>query len=100
MSQQETKPWALVTAIKENIDQQNIEIITSQIATLVDEWHSKGKIMWSGPFDNENSSMAIFEATEQEAKEFFKKYEDVCSGILTYEMYQWDAMPSLSILAK
>ena len=100
MSQQETKPWALVTAIKENIDQQNIEIITSQIATLVDEWHSKGKIMWSGPFDNENSSMAIFEATEQEAKEFFKKYEDECSGILTYEMYQWDAMPLLSILAK
>ena len=99
MSQQETKPWALVTAIKENIDQQNIEIITSQIATLVDEWHSKGKIMWSGPFDNENSSMAIFEATEQEAKEFFKKYDDICSNVLSSHLYQEDAMPLLSVLS-
>ena len=35
-----------------------------------------------------------------QCKEFFKKYEDVCSGILTYEMYQWDAMPLLSVLSK
>ena len=56
--------------------------------------------MWSGTFDNQVSSMAVFEATEQEAKEFFKKYENICSDILTYHLYQWDAMPILSILSK
>ena len=34
------------------------------------------------------------------AKEFFKKYENICSDILTYHLYQWDAMPILSILSK
>ena len=97
---QETKPWVLVSSIKKDTNPQDLQRIAPQVSILVDEWQSKGKIMWSGAFDNELSSMAIFEATEQEAKEFFKKYEDVCSGILTYEMYQWDAMPLLSILAK
>ena len=45
------------------------------------------------------SSMAIFEATEPEAREFFKKYDSVCSGVLEYSMYQWDAMPILSVLS-
>ena len=43
--------------------------------------------MWLGPFNNEVSSMAIFEATEAEAKEFFKKYEDDCSEVLTSHLY-------------
>ena len=100
MNQQETKPWVLVSNVQEDTKTVDLQMIAPQISALVDEWQSEGKIMWSGAFDNELSSMAIFEATEQEAKEFFKKYEDVCSGILTYEMYQWDAMPLLSILAK
>jgi len=100
MSQQETKPWVLVTNVKENIAQQDLEYIVPQVTTLVDEWQSKGKIMWSGPFDNENSSMAVFEATENEAKEFFKKYDDTCSKFLNSYLYQWGAMPLLSILSK
>ena len=55
--------------------------------------------MLSGPFDNAVSSMAVFEATEEEAKDFFKKYESICSGLLTYEMYQWDVPPVLSVLS-
>jgi len=97
---QESKPWVLVSSMNKDTNPQDLQRISPQVSVLVDEWQSKGKIMWSGAFDNELSSMAVFEATEQEAKEFFKKYEDVCSGILTYEMYQWDAMPLLSILAK
>ena len=97
---QETKPCVLVSSMNKDTNPQDLQRISPQVSVLVDEWQSKGKIMWSGAFDNELSSMAVFEATEQEAKEFFKKYEDVCSGILTYEMYQWDAMPLLSILAK
>jgi len=97
---QETKPWVLVSSMNKDTNMQDLQRISSQVSQLVDDWHSQGKMMWSGAFDNDVSSMAVFEATEQEAKEFFKKYEDVCSGILTYEMYQWDAMPLLSVLAK
>lgn len=97
---QETKPWVLVSSINKDVNMQDLQRISPQVSALVDDWHSQGKIMWSGAFDNDVSSMAVFEATEQEAKEFFKKYEDVCSGILTYELYQWDAMPLLSVLSK
>ena len=48
-------------------------MIAPQITALVDEWHSNEKIMWSGAFDNEESSMAVFEATDDEAREFFQK---------------------------
>ena len=99
MSKQETRPWVIVSNIKEDTNPQDLERIAPQVAALVDGWQSKGKIMWSGAFDNEQSSMAVFEATEDEAKEFFKKYENICSGVLSYYMYQWDAMPILSLLS-
>lgn len=75
-------------------------MITPQVTVLVDEWQSQGRIMWSGAFDIEQSSMPVFEATEDEAKGFFKKYENICSGVLNYYLHQWDAMPILSILSK
>lgn len=99
MSQQETKPWVLVSNIRDDTKSVDLEMIAPQVSTLVDEWQSKGKIMWSGGFDNEQSSMAVFEATDDEAQEFFKKYENICSGILNYHLYQWDAMPILSVLS-
>ena len=75
-------------------------MIAPQVSTLVDDWQSQGKIMWSGGFDDEKSSLAFFEATEDEAKEFFKKYENICSEILNYYLHQWEAMPLLSVLSK
>ena len=99
MSNLETKPWVLVSNIRQDIKPADLQRISPQVASLVDEWQSNGRIMWSGAFDNEHSSMAIFEATESEAQEFFKKYENVCSGILNYYLYQWDAMPILSVLS-
>ena len=100
MSQQGKKSWVLVSNIKDDTNPQDLERIVPQVTALVDEWQSQGKIMWSGPFDNNASSMAVFEATEQEAKEFFSKYENICSGVLSYYMYQWDAMPILSVLSR
>ena len=97
---QEIKSWVLVSSVKKNTNPLDLEKILSPVLSLVDEWQSNGKIMWSGAFDNAISSMAIFEATEQEAKDFFTKYQSICSEILTYEMYQWDAMPLLSFLSK
>ena len=99
MSKQETKPWVLVSNIREDTNSLDLKMIAPQVSALVDEWQSNVKIMWSGSFDNEQSSMAVFEATEDEAKEFFRKYDDVCSGILNYYLHQWDAMPILSVLS-
>ena len=99
MNQQETKPWVLVSNVQEDTKTVDLQMIVPQISALVDEWQSDGKIMWSGAFDNERSSMAVFEATEDEAKEFFKKYESICSGVLNYYLHQWDAMPILSVLS-
>ena len=38
MSQQEAKPWVLVTNVKENANQPDLERITPQVSKLVDEW--------------------------------------------------------------
>ena len=67
---QETKPWVLVSNIQENANPNDLKRIAPEVSNLVDEWQSQGKIMWSGAFDNQMSSMAVFEATEEEANEF------------------------------
>lgn len=100
MSVNDVKSWVLVSSIKQDTNPQDLQRISPQISILLDEWHANGKIMLSGPFDNELSSMAVFEATEQEARAFYKRYQEICSDVLTYELYQWDAMPILSILSK
>ncbi len=55
--------------------------------------------MLSGPFDNETSSMTIVAANPKEAQDLFRQWNEICSGFLTSEMYKWDAMPILSVLA-
>lgn len=96
---QETRPWVIISVYKDNTNSQELEKITPQIQNLVDEWQSKGKIMWSGAFNDNKTGMAIFEATNKDANELYQKYDKICSGILEYSMYQWDAMPILSILS-
>ena len=102
MSQQqlETKPWVIITVFKENTNPNDLQRISPQIQSLVDEWQIQGKMMWSGAFNDNATGMAVFEGTEQEANEFYGKYDKICSGILQYSMYQWDAMPILSVLSK
>lgn len=103
MSQQqeipETKNWVIITVFKENTNGNDLQRISPLIQNLTDEWHSQGKIMWSGTFNDNATAMAVFEGTEQEANEFYHKYDKICSGILEYSMYQWDAMPVLSLLS-
>ena len=96
----DVKPWALVTSINDHANSNDLVAIVPQVTGLIDEWQAQGRVMWSGPFDNQVSSMAVFEATEEEAREFFRKYENICSNSLTCYLYQWDAMPLLSILSK
>jgi hypothetical protein len=100
MSQQETNPWVIITVVKENVNPNDLQNIAPQIQSLIDEWQSQGKLMWSGAFSDNLTGMAVFEGTKQEADKFFKKYDSVCSGLLDYSMYSWDAMPLLSVLSQ
>lgn len=101
MSQQlvQRKPWVLISVFKDNTNPDDLSRITPQIQEIIDEWQSTGKIMWSGAFNDNATGMAVFEGTEQEANKFYAKYDKVCSGILEYTLYQWDAMPILTILS-
>ena len=102
MSQQELiqrNPWVLISVFRENTNPNDLSRITPQIQEIIDDWQSTGKIMWSGALNDGATGMAVFDATEQEANEFYNKYDKICSGILEYTMYQWDAMPILSLLS-
>ena len=94
------KPWVIVSSIGNDATEQDIEKIRPKIISLVDNWQSTKGTMWSGSFSDQPSSMAVFEATDEDAKKFYQEYSDVCENILVHHMYQWDAMPLLSILAK
>lgn len=96
---QETKNWVIITVFKKNTSANDIQRIAPLIQNLTDEWQSQGKMMWSGTFNDSATAMAVFEGTEKEANDFYQKYDKICSGILEYSMYQWDAMPILSLLA-
>ena len=97
---QETKPWVIITMFKKDTNANDLQRISPQIRSLVDEWQSRGKMIWSGAFNDNATGMAVFEGTEQEANEFYDKYDKICSGVLKYSMYQWDAMPVLSVLSR
>jgi len=94
---QERKLWVLVSSLKENAGDVDLERIAPSLSNLVDQWHSQGKFVWSGPL-NEKSGMAVFEATEQEAHEFFEQNKKICSDALDSYLYQWGALPFLSLL--
>ena len=96
---QEQKPWVLISVIKDGTTREELEVVAPRVRELVDEWQSKGRIMWSGSFDDGATGMAVFEAAKDEADDFFKKYDEACSDKLEYTMYGWDAMPVLSLLS-
>lgn len=102
MSQQleEIRPWVLISVYRDNTNPNDLQRISPQIQNLIDEWQSTGKIMWSGAFSDNKTGMAVFEGTENDANEFYQKYDKICSGILEYTIHQWDAMPILSLLSK
>ena len=96
---QETKNWVIITVLKEDTPISDPQRISSLIQDLIDTWQSRGKILWSGTFDDNATSMTVFEGTEQEANEFYRKYDAICTGILEYSIYEWNAMPLLSFLS-
>jgi hypothetical protein len=95
MSQQDTQKskWVLISQLKENVSDEQLAKIAPDVLSLVEGWKSKGNFIWSGPFDNNQTGMAVFDApSEKEAKEFFDSYSKIVSGTLDHWLYNWSIM--------
>jgi len=92
------KLWVLVSSLKETASNEDLQRITPSVISLVDQWHSRGKFVLSGPLDNNKTGMAIFEATENEAKQLLEEQKRASSDALDSYLYHWDALPFLSLL--
>jgi hypothetical protein len=97
-TQSNKKLWVLVSSLKENTKQEDLDRITPQVSNLVDEWHSRGKFIWSGPLDNNKTGLAIFEGEEKEANQLLDEHKHASLDVLDSYLYQWDALPFLSLL--
>ena len=86
--------------LKESTNEQDIETVRPKISNLIDVWQSQGRTMWSGALSDNKTGIAIFEATDEEANSIYDNYDKICSSVLDYYLYQWDAMPILSFLDK
>ena len=98
MHEDEKKPYVLVSAFKEDAKQEDVEQSTPALALILDEWQLSGKMIWSGSFDDNKSAMSVIEASKNEADDFLSKYKNATDSFLSTYMYQWDAMPLLSLL--
>ena len=92
------EPFVLVSVFKEDAKPEEIANATPALSLIIDEWHNSGKMIWSGSFDDNRSAMSIIEASKNEADDFLSKYKNATDSFLSTYMYQWDAMPLLSLL--
>ena len=91
-------PYVLVSVFKEDAKVESIVQSGHAISSIIDDWHTSGKMIWSGSFDDNKTAMSIIDATKPEAEDFYAKYDNVTKPFLNTYMYQWDAMPLLSLL--
>ena len=94
------KLWVIISSRKENGQTHELEIIKPLMKKLNEEWFLGGDFIWAGSFDDNKTSMVIFETTEEKARKYFAKYDKICLKSLENKLYQWDALPLLSILAR
>jgi len=84
--------WVLVSQLKENADNSELERIAPSVLSLIDQWVGTGKFIWSGPFGQDAGGMAVFEATKDESDKFVQEYARIASGVITYNVYKWDVL--------
>lgn len=94
----EKKVWVLVSSLRDDTKEIDLQMVSPSVIELIDEWQSSGQFIWSGPFSDGKTGLAIFGATKEEANRFYEKYDKICSGVLSYHLYQWDSLPLLSML--
>jgi len=92
------KPYVLVSVFKEDAKPEEIANAAPALSLLIDEWHNAGKMIWSGAFDDDKTAMSVIEATKDEAEAFYAKYDNTTKPFLATYMYQWNAMPLLSLI--
>ena len=92
------KLWILVSSLKDEATDEDLQKVTPPVSALVEKWHSRGKFLWSGPLDNNKTGLAVFEGTENEAKQLLDEHKSASSKVLDSYLYQWDALPILSLL--
>ena len=97
---EEKSPHVIVSTFKEGVNPQDVEQATGKITTIIDEWNVRGNMIWTGAFNDGKSAMSVIEASKIDAQSFFNNYNEVCKSFLDAYMYQWDAMPVLSLLGK
>ncbi|MGY5147115.1 MAG: hypothetical protein ACW9W4_03875 [Candidatus Nitrosopumilus sp. bin_7KS] len=96
----ERKLWVIISTRKNNDSVNELDIVKPMVEELNGQWSGKGDFMWSGRFDDNKTSMIIFEATEEKAKKYFEDYSKVCSDSLDVNIHQWDALPLFTILER
>lgn len=97
---QDEKQWALVTTLRDDVNASTSQDALPQIQSVCDEWQMQGKFLWSGPFDDNKTSLTIITATKQDAQKFLDKYIQASNAVLNSYMYQWDSLPMLGLFEK
>ena len=98
MGNDSKEPYVLVSVFKEDTKPDEISNAVPALSLLIDEWHNAGKMIWSGAFDDNKTAMSVIEATKDEAEAFYAKYDNTTKPFLATYMYQWNAMPLLSLI--
>jgi hypothetical protein len=98
MENDNKEPYVLVSVFKDDAKPEEIANAGPALSLLIDEWHNAGKMIWSGSFDDDKTAMSVIEATKAEAEAFYAKYHDTTKPFLATYMYQWNAMPLLSLI--
>ena len=98
MENNNKEPYVLVSVFKDDAKPEEISNAAPALSLIIDEWHNAGKMIWSGSFDDNKTAMSVIEATKNEAEVFYAKYDNITKPFLATYMYQWDAMPLLSLI--
>ena len=98
MENDSKEPYVLVSVFKEDAKPEEIANAAPALSLLIDEWHNAGKMIWSGALDDDKTAMSVIEATKTEAEAFYAKYDNTTKPFLATYMYQWNAMPLLSLI--
>lgn len=92
--------WVILSIRRTDDDTNELDIVKPMIEKLNEEWFKKGDFVWAGRFDDDKTSMAVFEATEEKAKNYFEHYSKICENSLDIKLHKWDALPLFTILER
>jgi len=96
----ERKLWVIISTRIRDGSGKELAIIKPMVEKLNEGWFEKGDFIWAGSFDDDKTSMAIFEAVEDKARKYFDDYSKICLDSLDSDIHQWDALPLFTILQR